>query len=53
MNKTKIPSQNELEVALQSAGLTEALSDFREAMARGDKITAVGIARRAGVLPQA
>lgn len=52
MNKTKIPDQDEIEETLQNAGLIKELANFRRAIARGDKIGAVGIARRAGVLPQ-
>lgn len=50
MNKTKIPTVAEMEAALVASGQDEALADFRAALARGDKIGALRVARSADVL---
>lgn len=50
MNKTKIPTVAEMEAALVASGQDQALADFRAALARGDKIGALRVARSANVL---
>ncbi len=50
MSKHLVPDADSIAHALEAAGKPEARRDFEDALARGDKIAALRIARQAGVI---
>lgn len=52
MGKTLIPSSDEIRQTLDQSGQHKALTAFDTAMAAGDKIQAIQIARKAGAIPR-